>query len=363
MNGSGTSRVGGKCGINVLVFLVAVEFGHIEGHRHKGVEGLSGGVVGQFGCEIGAGNGHFERRILDAEAREPCFELVRGIAVEAGAGLPIDVGVCALQFCLGCTDTGGSAGAEGDDGLSAEVVGVQEGEDDAGGGVVIVAVIAGIGFRRGDLVGIGPEDIGYRIGNSFCSVGEGEVGYEGSLGAVDGIGLVIKLDGETGVSFCGNGEVEVYRGGVPGECGGDGSAASGEVFIGRDFDGSGIGRNICVGDAQDGGLMRQVCLEVVASVFDQGTCPAVAKVPSLGGSVFRGIGKAESMGAFVVVIGNIRIGNLGSVFDGEKGIDCFFHNAAVLEDPVAPGVGIAFDGVRNGVFACDRTNKEGLFCA
>lgn len=370
MNGSGTSRVDGKCGINVLVFLVAVEFGHIEGHRHKGVEGLSGGVVGQFGCEIGAGNGHFERRILDAEAREPCFELVRVIAVEAGTGLPIDVGVCALQFCLGCTDTGGSGGAEGDDGLSAEVVGVQEGEDDAGnfgvpdgeaqehdvivcagkggvdgrtgrsgavllligagGGVVIVAVIAGVGFSRGDLVGIGPEDIGYRIGNSFCSVGEGEVGYEDSLGAVDGIGPVIKLDGETGVSFCGNGEVEVHRGGVPGECGGDGSAASGEVFIGRDFDGSGIGRNICVGDAQDGGLMRQVCLEVVAAVFDQGTCPAVAKVPSLGGSVFRGIGKAESMGAFVVVIGNIRIGNLGTVFDGEKGIDCFFHKAAVL---------------------------------
>lgn len=183
----------------------------------------------------------------------------------------------------------------------------------------------------------------------------------------------------------------------------------------------------------------------------------MAKVPSLGGSVFRGIGKAESMGAFVVVIGNIRIGNLGTVFDGaadgkfgregacvfsgfafegeaivfvayhyanlvsilpgegggtgagivneglgggfcqadvdgeffccwgwrfrssrllrnvfgracgkcdgEKGIDCFFHNATVLEDPVAPGVGIAFEGVRNGVFACDRANKEGLFCA
>ena len=277
------------------------------------------------------------------------------------------------------------------------------------------------------------------------------------MGAVDGIGPVIKLDGETGVSFCGNGEVEVHRGGVPGEVGGDGFAASGEVFIGRDFDGGGVGRNIGVGDAQDGGLMRQVCLEVVATVFDQGACPTVTEVSSLGGGVFRGVGEAESVTAFVVVVGNIGIGNLGTVFDGaaagefcregagvfagfafkseaivfvidhyanlvsvlpgegggagtgvvdeglggglcqadvdgdffgggfrslrggwslrevfgrasgkcdgEKGIDCFIHNAAVLEDPVAPGVGIAFEGIRDGVFACDRTDKEGLFCA
>ena len=101
------------------------------------------------------------------------------------------------------------------------------------------------------------------------------------MGAVDGIGPVIKLDGETGVSFCGNGEVEVHRGGVPGEGGGDGFAASGEVFIGRDFDGGGVGRNIGVGDAQDGGLMRQVCLEFVAAVFDQGACPTVTEVAIL----------------------------------------------------------------------------------
>ena len=132
MNGSGTSRVGGKCGINVLVFLVAVEFGHIEGHRHKGVEGLSGGVVGQFGGEIGAGNAHFERRILDAEAREPCFELVRGIAVEAGSGFPVDAGVGVLQFGLRVADAGRTRGAEGNDCLSAKVVGVKEGKDYAG---------------------------------------------------------------------------------------------------------------------------------------------------------------------------------------------------------------------------------------
>ena len=244
---------------------------------------------------------------------------------------------------------------------------------------------------------------------------------------------------------------------MPGEVGGDGFAASGEVFIGRDFDGGGVGRNIGVGDAQDGGLMRQVYLEVVAAVFDKGAGPAMAEVSGFGGGVFRGVGEAESVTAFVVVVGNIGIGNLGTVFDGtaagefgrkgadvfagfafegeaivfvtnhyanlvsvlpgegggtgagivdeglcggfcqadvdgeffccwgwcfrssgllrkvfgracgkcdgEKGIDYFFHNAAVLEDPVAPGVGIALEGVRNGVFACDRTNKEGLFCA
>ena len=70
------------------------------------------------------------------------------------------------------------------------------------------------------------------------------------MGAVDGIGPVIKLDGETGVSFCGNGEVEVHSGGVPGEGGGDGSAVSGEVFIGRDFDGGGIRRNIRISNTE-----------------------------------------------------------------------------------------------------------------
>ena len=162
------------------------------------------------------------------------------------------------------------------------------------------------------------------------------------MGVVDDIGHVIKLDGETGVSFCGNGEVEVHRGSVPGEGGGDGFAASGEVFIGRDFDGSGIGRNICVGDAQDGGLMRQVCLEVVAAVFDQGTCPAVAKVPSLGGSVFRGIGKAESMGAFVVVTGNIRIGNLGTVFDGAADGEFGREGAGVFTGFAVEGKAVVF---------------------
>lgn len=49
--------------------------------------------------------------------------------------------------------------------------------------------------------------------------------------------------------------------------------------------------------------------------------------------------------------------------NGEEGIDCFFHNAAVLEDPVAPRFGIAFEGIGNRVFTCDRTDKEGLFCA
>lgn len=247
---------------------------------------------------------------------------------------------------------------------------------------------------------------------------------------------------------------------MPGEVGGDGFAASGKVFIGRDFDGGGIGRDIGVGDTQDGGLMRQVCLEVVAAVFDKGAGPTVAEVSCLSGCVLRGIGETESVSAFVVVIVNIRIGNLGSVFDGaaarefgregagvfvgfafegeavvfvtyhyanlisilpregggtgagivddglgggfcqtdvdghcfgggflsfwgfpsgeflrevfgrasgkcngEEGIDCFFHNAAVLEDPVAPRFGIAFEGIGNRVFTCDRTDKEGLFCA
>ena len=49
--------------------------------------------------------------------------------------------------------------------------------------------------------------------------------------------------------------------------------------------------------------------------------------------------------------------------NGEEGIDCFFHNAAVLEGPVAPRFGIAFEGIRYRVVTCDRTDKEGLFCA
>jgi hypothetical protein len=98
---------------------------------------------------------------------------------------------------------------------------------------------------------------------------------------------------------------------MPGEVGGDGFAASGEVFIGRDFDGGGVGRNIGVGDAQDGGLMRQVCLEVVAAVFDQGACPTVTEVSGFGGGVFRGVGQAESVTAFVVVVGNIGLRNTG----------------------------------------------------
>lgn len=244
---------------------------------------------------------------------------------------------------------------------------------------------------------------------------------------------------------------------MPGEVGGDGFAASGKVFIGRDFDGGGIGRDIGVGDSKNGRLMCQVCLKVAAAVFDQGAGPAMAEVTSLSGCVLRGIGETESVGAFVVVIGNIGIGNLGAVLDGtaagefgregagvfagfafegeavvfvtyhyanlisvlpregggtgagivddglgggfcqtdvdgysfcgrdcgfrsggsfrdalsrasgkcngEEGIDCFFHNAAVLEDPVAPRFGIAFEGIGNRVFTCDRTDKEGLFCA
>ena len=82
---------------------------------------------------------------------------------------------------------------------------------------------------------------------------------------------------------------------MPEEVGGDGFAAFGDVFIGRDFDGGGIGRNIDVGDAQDGGLVCQVCLEVVAAVFDQGAGPAMAEVSCLSGSVFRGIGETECL--------------------------------------------------------------------
>ena len=244
---------------------------------------------------------------------------------------------------------------------------------------------------------------------------------------------------------------------MPCEVGGDGFAASGKVFIGRDFDGGGIGRDIVVGDSKNGRLMCQACLKVAAAVFDQDSGPAMAEVPSLSGCVLRGIGETESVSAFVVVIGNLRIGNLGTVFDcatagefgregagvftgfafegeavvfvtyhnanlisvlpregggtgagivdeglgrglcqtdidgdffcgrdcgfrsggsfrdalsrasgkcnGEEGIDCFFHNAAVLVDPVAPRFGIAFEGIGNRVFTCDRTDKEGLFCA
>ena len=102
---------------------------------------------------------------------------------------------------------------------------------------------------------------------------------------------------------------------MPGEVGGDGFAASGDVFIGRDFDGGGIGRDIGVGDSKNGRLMCQVCLKVAAAVFDQDSGPAMAEVSCLSGSVFRGIGKTESVSAFVVVIGNIRIGNLGTIFD------------------------------------------------
>lgn len=68
VDGSGAGGIGGKCGIKVLVLLVAVEFGHVQGHGQKCIEGLGGGVVGQFGGEIGAGNGEFEGHILDAEA-------------------------------------------------------------------------------------------------------------------------------------------------------------------------------------------------------------------------------------------------------------------------------------------------------
>jgi hypothetical protein len=49
--------------------------------------------------------------------------------------------------------------------------------------------------------------------------------------------------------------------------------------------------------------------------------------------------------------------------NGEEGIDCFFHNAAVLEDPVAPRLSIAFEDIRYRVVTCDRTDKDGLFCA
>lgn len=223
MNGSGTSRVGGKCVINVLVFLVAVEFSHIQGHRQKSVKGLGSSVVGQFGRKVGASNGQFERCVLDAKAYEPGFELIRGISVEAGARFPVDTGVGVLQFGLRVANTGGSGSAEGNDDLSAEVVGVQEGKDyagkftvpdgeaqehnivvgagkgsvdgrtnrcgaillliSAGGRVVIVAVVAGIGFRGSDLVSVGSEDIGHRFCDGFGGVGEGEVGYQNFLRA------------------------------------------------------------------------------------------------------------------------------------------------------------------------------------
>ena len=83
MDGSGAGGVGGKSGVQVLVLLVAVEFGHIEGHRQKGVEGLSGGVVGQFSREVGAPDGEFEGCVLDAQSCQPGFKLVIGVAVEA----------------------------------------------------------------------------------------------------------------------------------------------------------------------------------------------------------------------------------------------------------------------------------------
>lgn len=184
---------------------------------------MGSGVVGQFGNEIGSANGQFERSLLDAKACEPGFELVRGIAVETGAVFPVDDGVSVLQFGLRIADSGGSGGAEGNDGFSTEVVGVKEGEEyardfsvpdgeaqghnvvvgagergidgrtgrsgtvllliGAGGRVAVIVVIACVGFCGGDLVSVGPEDIGHGIGNSLGGVGEGEVGYEDFLRA------------------------------------------------------------------------------------------------------------------------------------------------------------------------------------
>lgn len=83
VDGHGAGSVGGKCGIKVFVFLVAVEFSHVQCHRQKSIEGLCGGVVGQFGSEIGSANGEFEGRVLDAQSCQPGFKLVIGVAVEA----------------------------------------------------------------------------------------------------------------------------------------------------------------------------------------------------------------------------------------------------------------------------------------
>ena len=62
-----------------------------------------------------------------------------------------------------------------------------------------------------------------------------------------------------------------------------------------------------------------------------------------------------------VMLGN-ALGGAGAKHDGEKGIDCFFHNSMDLEVPIAPGGGIPFDGIRNRGFAEDRTNQEGPVC-
>lgn len=114
-----------------MVFFVAVQFGHVQGHGQEGVEGLGGGIVGQFGGEDGVSDGQLERSVLDSQSCQPGFQPVCGVAVQPGAGLPIDVGIGVLKLGLGGADAGGAGGAEGDDGLSAEVVRVQEGQDHA----------------------------------------------------------------------------------------------------------------------------------------------------------------------------------------------------------------------------------------
>lgn len=71
----------------------------------------------------------------------------------------------------------------------------------------------------------------------------------------DGLAPVEELNGEAVVCSCGNGEVEVHRGCVPGEVGRDGLAASCQVLVGREPDCGGFGRDVFIGDAQDGCLV------------------------------------------------------------------------------------------------------------
>ena len=226
-----------------------------------------------------------------------------------------------MKLGLRGADAGGAGGAEGDDSLSAEVVPVQEGQDHArnlsipdreadqhdviigigkrgvdlgtgGSGpillligtgrfVIVVAVVARVGFGRGDLVEVRAQDAGHGFGDALGRIGEGEVGDEDLLRAqgdgrrtvdlpgfqrhgtvrhrllssFDGFAPVEELNGEAVVRSCGNGEVEVHRGCVPGEVGRDGLAASCQVLVGREPDCGGFGRDVLIGDAQDGCLV------------------------------------------------------------------------------------------------------------
>ena len=61
--------------------------------------------------------------------------------------------------------------------------------------------------------------------------------------------------------------------------------------------------------------MFKVRLIITAAILDKGAGPAVAEVSGLGRCILRRIGEAESACALVIILGDIREGNPGTVFN------------------------------------------------